>query len=554
MINLIREHRLLVTSLVACAAILLHHLAGYYGHYGYDDMMYAEPAHKLAEGHFTLTDNHYTYRWFPISMTALAYQIFGVSDTGSVFFPLLLTCATAIGIGYLLKKDHSTTLIIGVALFALNKIILLYSDALMPAMYIAFSVFIVFGSIYHFKFMASSQHPFGHAFLFSLGLMLAFLCKGTVVLALPIFLAVFLSDIVQQKDLPFWKWAIGKCLILFCAYFLIIYLLEGNFLQRLYAIASDDYVSSTCSYGHLPLQATLDRISHELVNSFIRHGMVIAPLLCVAGTFQTPWRKLVRMSDPASFAISCTAVGLLACNFMTISHKGYVPLCPDIRHYLFIQPIAVIGAAPVARRWLFHRKGRLTMLIGMVVIAAIAYWNNNWILKIGYLPLLGITLGRYFLPTSLSYCGRLTMPAVFLVVLIPPPLQNISNARNTPYRVQKEATRQLFKGMKEKSFVVTNPVQKNLGAYNIVFDTTSTFFVRYDADARLRRPADSNRTTYLFLNGHTRYLSGIKWYQLPRYARNPPSSGELVFDKKGVKVYRYPSPKPLIEKADSLSN
>jgi hypothetical protein len=54
--------------------VIAHHVYGYFGHYGYDDLHYAELATQLWQGQLDYTD-HYSYRLAILLPTALAYTL-----------------------------------------------------------------------------------------------------------------------------------------------------------------------------------------------------------------------------------------------------------------------------------------------------------------------------------------------------------------------------------------------------------------------------------------------------------------------------------------------
>ena len=79
--------------LIYIILVILYHLFGYSGHYGYDDIHYAELATNLLKGTVNFED-HYAYRFPVILFTAMFYALFGINDLASSLPALAITIAT----------------------------------------------------------------------------------------------------------------------------------------------------------------------------------------------------------------------------------------------------------------------------------------------------------------------------------------------------------------------------------------------------------------------------------------------------------------------------
>ena len=76
--------------LIYIIIVFLYHLFGYIGHFGFDDLHYAELAVDLLHGSVNFED-HYAYRFPVILFTFLSYLIFGISDFASSLPALAIT-------------------------------------------------------------------------------------------------------------------------------------------------------------------------------------------------------------------------------------------------------------------------------------------------------------------------------------------------------------------------------------------------------------------------------------------------------------------------------
>ena len=70
--------------------LILYHVFGYIGHYGYDDMQYAKLANDFKNGIIDYSD-HFSFRTTLLVLTSLSYSIFGVSDFASSLPAILIS-------------------------------------------------------------------------------------------------------------------------------------------------------------------------------------------------------------------------------------------------------------------------------------------------------------------------------------------------------------------------------------------------------------------------------------------------------------------------------
>jgi hypothetical protein len=140
------------------SALILHHILGYTGHYGYDDLEYARLAGNFTHGIIDF-NNHYSYRLSLILLTALSYSLFGVSDFASSLPSLIITISILLLVFFTLKNYGNLTLMAGLALTAFSRWFIFYSDKLMPDIYLAFSVTLSLFILHKYKFRSKEQQP-----------------------------------------------------------------------------------------------------------------------------------------------------------------------------------------------------------------------------------------------------------------------------------------------------------------------------------------------------------------------------------------------------------
>ena len=180
-------------------ALIIFHLFGYVGHYGFDDMQYAEMANNLSQGNIDFQD-HFSFRITILSLTALSYSLFGISDFSSSL-PTILVTASILFMVYDIVKDKSWIIISSaLSLCLFSPWFLQYSDKLMPDMYLAAAVmYSVF--IYHrYAYQKQRNNKIKFSLLFAASLMLGFCSKGTIVLIVPWLIYLFLLDYFKNKD------------------------------------------------------------------------------------------------------------------------------------------------------------------------------------------------------------------------------------------------------------------------------------------------------------------------------------------------------------------
>ena len=508
-----------VLFLVFATCFVLYHQYAYLGHYGFDDLQYAELATKLLKGNWDWAD-HFGYRWAVVGLTALSYMFFGINDLGSAMPALVLSISTLLLIFLILKKYKIQVLFFGLALFSFNNWTLFYADKLMPDAYVAFFVFAAFVAYYLFL-QNKRGKTLNYSLWFVLALFLAFLSKGTVVLALPLFLILFVSDLVQKKNKKFWMYSLGIGAGLGLSYFIFLFAATGDPFIRFKAIEGGSYLNF-CSYNEQPLRVLLKRVVYGLFYELSHQGMLVGFLLTLPVLlFIKPNAYLKQQGTVYLFSVSAIILLLLA-NFMSISFKGYSPMCTHPRHYLYLIPFFAV-AAPLALDSLGNKWKYLLSVLALVTITTLLlyYFENMGMFKI-LAAFAGCAILFFLLGKRLKIVNGLVF-FILGMVLILKPVEAVKYANEVDYTAQKWFyQRNIVRS--DVDVVVSDEVSKRYLNYFAGFNAKGKQFLSFQEAEEKGLP--ENASAYLLKNSYTNYLSGAKGASLPFFVQYP----EMVYD------------------------
>lgn len=510
------------------AVVLCYRLFGYSGHFGFDDMQYAEIAANILNGNVDY-DDHFTFRFTLIGATVLSYKLFGINDFASSLPAMAVTLLMLTIVYAALRKRDFWTTAAGLALTTTSQWILFYSNKLMPDIYLALFTVLAAYTYYHHKY-GTHKHTVLHAVTFASALFMGFMSKGTVVLLLPWLLFLFLSDRLQRKEFGFWKWALlagAGCLVL---YFACIKVMTGEFLYRFKAIAQNSYLN-TCSYDQQPLRILLRRLYFDFFDMTVNNGMAVPMVFVVAAFATRKWREILKMPDEASYFAVSALLLFLSSNFMTISATSYVPMCIDPRHYLFLMPVAAIAAAHFLTRQQ-TRKQTVTVIGLFLLLSLYTFFGNPSICYWVYLPVTLVTIAAILLKNRqipYPYLGT-----AMLLALLALPLKMMSD-RSYQYNERRDAlVDHLVKNDRETPVVSDNACTRMM-RYHDGFSANDRYvdFEHLDEEAAEKAQGDVK----LVLNYHTLALQGLSYDDLPDYAFRAFSSQKPDFDNYGIKIY-----------------
>lgn len=513
--------------------LVLHHAFGYVGHFGYDDIHYAELSHNLLRGDVDFED-HATYRFPVILLTALFYRLFGISDLTSSLPALIVTIAILVIVFGILRKEGISVLITGLGLTTLSNWFLFYSDKLMPDIYVALSVVAAIAVIYHYKYRSHKQHPFIHALLLAFSLLFGFMSKGTIVLILPLLIYLFVFDMITNRDRKFWLYTIILGASLLVIYFGVIWWLTGDFFKRFEAITNNSYLNP-CSYSEQPFRILLRRISFGFFQSLIRDSMAIGFVLILSILFRKGRPGYFKMNDSFSFFLVSSIILLLSSNFMTISVTSYSPMCLDPRHYLFLLPVVSIPASKIISQYLGSKAFRYQILAGLVLLFTVSLFLNSDLSWNLYLPVAGLLMLYAFIPRRVIFQHLFLV--LFITVLLIKPFELISYARHVKYGKQKEIFKEYVMEQTPDCLVITNDVQKRLGYYYNAFNQEDGLEIVNYQDFTF--DSTDIRKKILFLNWYTRFLSFTDKKDLPYFARNISPQNTLIYENEDLNIAIY---------------
>lgn len=499
--------------------LLLFFLLGYIGHYGFDDMQYAEIAHDLLNGQLNF-DDHFSFRFTIVFLTSISYAIFGLNDFASALPSLLLTAVVLVMLYQVLKRDSASTVFIGLSLCLLSEWFLAYSNKLMPDMYLA--SFLSFAIYFYWNYKFNSKSVKLNSFLMALSLFLAFNSKGTIVLAIPLFIYLLLTNIKSKSDKKFWLSVLVHSLLLFVSYFLLIEYYTGSFFKRFEAIYSNTYLNR-CSYDQQSTIILLKRLFRDLFALFQREGM-LAPYLFLVVLFFVP-----KIEKETRFWGYTALILLLASNFMSISIDSYNPMCLDTRHYLFLAPIGAIAAAKLLATYFENLKARILVIILTLLIGCYSFYDQNEAFSSHYLLII------IALIISQKFNSKPWVLATLLFFgLSIKPYQQIRYAQDVNYFKQAEIIKDSILPLVENSYLICNKVQSRLINYYGGFAHETIHLLTYDnfdLDT-----LDQSKDIYLLENWHSRSLMFYTTNDLPFYVRYPSETNEIIYESATPKL------------------
>lgn len=552
----------LYTFLGIIAFLFVHHYAGYFGHYGFDDIMgYGYYGKKWADGQFFfLNEDFFSYRWGFISLTGFFYALFGVNDDASAITSSLVLLLTVLLIFKVLKREARIVGVLAVLIYVLDNWTMYYSDKLMPDTSVALATFAAFSLIYTHHFEAKEGQSFKYALLLSLVLIWAYITKQSVLLLFPVFFLLLIIDVLQKRYYKFWLYTALCCVLMGVLYLFGIYLLTGDPLARFNAVEAglDDNLGegrsfAFCNYAIQPWEVLWHRISYEMIDKFIRTGMMVSLMLSIPAIFSQKFRDFITFKTPKSYWALILILSVLSSNFMTTSYKAYLPICPDIRHFLFLVPMAAVVAAPVLYDFAKKKDNSLAFILVSILVFALAKYsgigNFEWV----YTAIMGLVILRAVLPNH--YFSTVGFLLGIGLAALAPIVSSMQTANKHSYVEQRAVIYKYLKDQKEPSIVITNVIQKHFGQYLLEFNENGPVqFYDYAALPTLEFSPDT--TVYVLTNGMARYMSNFSYDALPRcikdcYENKRQASVEIVYESKEVALYRLRRPELLKKTPDS---
>ena len=448
--------------LAVLLGLLGHHAYFFYGHFGFDDLHYAELANDLLHGRSDFA-NQYSYRIVPIGLTALSYAAFGISDWSSAV-PALLASVLILYVFYrLFRYVHFWMLVLALVAYFAMPWNLFYSDKLMPDIFV--SAFCFGGWAAYLQYRTKGRAgPQVQAMLAAVFLFLAFNSKGTVILLVPLFTVYLIHDLLRGKW-RFWLTFTAVCAGLLMIYLSAVYLLTGSALARFSAIAGTHYLNP-CSYDILPRAELVNRLTYGFYGLIQNAGMLPHFIVALAGLGVISYRG--KADRRAVFYPATTLLSLAFINFMTISLTSYNPVCLDPRHILLFSPIMSVCS-----------------VFTLAAILRILGWRTDtWGVRIA--------------------------AVVASALLLYPTLRQVRYGTTLGYEKVKSAYTELIEVTPRPVVVYGSEVSKNLGRYYTGFagETEGIYFRNLDAlpDCPI---GGSDTTRYLLQSWYADWHAGL---------------------------------------------
>jgi hypothetical protein len=537
--------------------LILHHFWGYYGHYGFDDVLgYGYYAHEWAQGQlFFLSEDFFSYRWGFIAPTSIFYALFGVNDHASAIFPTFVYIATAALVARIMRLEKYGVAALAMLIYGLDSWTMYYSDKLMADTSVALAVLLAFSAIARERFEASKSWQ--NALLLSASVFWGYLSKQSILLLFPVFLILLIIDITRGRYREFWVHTIINCTIIGVAYLVWIYMLTGNPFER-FAAVNQGVVDnlgagrsfSFCNYSIQASSVLYYRLFAEMGLKFIDSGMALSFLLAMPTLISQRWSNLWQTQSFTAYWSFVFILALLSANFMTTSYEAYLPICPDIRHFLMLVPLAAVVAAPsVANFATTKEKGGYfiaSFALGSLLGLAFTAGNMRWL----YVGILLLIVVRMLLPNNKYSQGSFLI--LLIGILFLPVLSSMRTAvKDSSYLEQRALIEEHFQNKKESSMVITDQIGCNIGRYWMAYDPKApTQFYTYQELSTLSFP--EHTSVYLIGNGDMLYRSGTSYERLPRmlrdcYERSCPPQTTPVYRSDKILLLQVHEPQLLLK-------
>ncbi|MGH1335344.1 MAG: ArnT family glycosyltransferase [Aureispira sp.] len=536
--------------------LIIHHVWGYYGHYGFDDIVgYGYYAKQWADGQaFYLNEDFFSYRWGFIAPTSLFYALFGINDHVSALFPTLIYLATALLVMRVMRLEKSGVAVLAALLYGLDNWTLYYSDKLMADTSVALAVLLAFSAIARERFEASQSVQ--NALLLTASVFWGYLSKQSILLLFPVFLILLVMDVAKGRHRRFWGYTVLACTTVGMAYLAWIYALTGNPLERFLAVNQgvvDNLGAGRsfafCNYSIQESSVLYYRIFAEMGLKFINSGMALSLFLALPALLAQRWTSFWQAQSFTAYWSFVLLLSLISSNFMTTSYEAYLPICPDIRHFLMLVPLAAVVAAPsVASFAKTKEKGRYFLLsFGIAALLGNVFTTGNmrWL----YLGIFGLVLIRLLLPNK-PYSQWLFVIGLLGVLTIPVLSAMRTTMKESSYVEQRGLIYQHFKNAKTPRIVIANQVTCNTAWYLMEYEEhPKTQFYTYDELPHLS--FSSEVPVYVLASGDMRYRSGMKYKDLPPiikgwYSGQFPSGIETLHHSEKVLLLRMHDPQLLL--------
>ena len=498
--------------------ILLFHIFGFSGHFGFDDIEYARLANGLNHGYFEW-NNHYFHRFTIISLTSIFYYCLDINQWSSALPTMLVAVFILWLLFKFIKKEKSFYVLFIIALTACSNWWIFYTDKLMPDMYICLSVLIAV-YLLHRKNFKTSYNSYSNGIGLGIITIIGFLSKGSFILFTPVVLYLLIKDLLAKQHKHFWLSFIVSSSIMSLAYFAMMYIQTGDALIRFAAIDKSSY-ANPCQFMAEGFKNVIHRLSLGYIDLLVSSGIIVPFIFVFASINYSSLKSIFKTKYSYHFFRLLSILALISSNFMTISWHTYNPMCIDPRHYLFLIPIGSLGALHFFKSKNANKNAKL---IGFLLIAGLWSFriNNTLFFKI-YLPLF-IASYLYAYKSNWKFLSKISL----IVALFIQPIAWIRYASKVDYEAQRKFTSVSISNL-ENITLYSHSAEKNIYNYDQKFKDQNIDWKNIDSIEK----RDKNLNNYILENSHSRKLSHEKIVSLKDLKL------ELICADKSLSIFLY---------------
>ncbi|QEK50438.1 hypothetical protein FYC62_01215 [Pedobacter aquae] len=510
----------LAIVLAGFSLLIFQHLWAYTGHFGFDDLNYAELAHAFFQKQ-PIWDNTFTFRFGIVIPLGILYWLFGVSDGVSIIFPMLVSLGLLLLVYDNLKGETYKTWI-ATAILLSNPWITFYSDKIGVDIPITLVILLAITILYKSRFGLYWQKKLVlSGFLLASTVFLGLLTKETIWFLFPLVVFFFFIDLIKLQRIKFWLSALVTLSLFLAVYFYWQYLQFGNWFYRFELIQKYDN-TNLCSYDRQPLAIVLNRIGYELFLHFVKEAAFILPVLAVFLCIAK--QTFINIRTKENFWLLSAIILILTANFWSISYHSYHPLCVDIRHYLFIMPVSAIAIAHHYKRLFRFWPLIFLLAASMLVIIFDEYWEMKTIAvyqAICLILIFGLML-LYTKHQKYIFLGIALLPLLNVYV-------QLKSAKAFNYPEQRAVAQQFIKD-KKNTTVYAAETQIRLFKYHLGFQLNHFRLVPYDNFEKLE-------DGYHYWNYHAAYAAGELDFVPPEVNHFSVPEHQLL-DTRDMKIWR----------------
>ncbi|MBV4355552.1 ArnT family glycosyltransferase [Pinibacter aurantiacus] len=464
----------LIIFLAACCLWFIHHQFSFLGFYNNDDINYVEYAASLSQNKFSFTsDSQYGLRWACILITGIFYKFFGINDFSTTAYSFISLMVTGWIVVLLSKRRSFKYFILALMLFFLNYTLLFYSYRLLPDPGICLCVMAAYYFYDRYKF--DKDYSLWLPVLFGAINFVAVITKESIVLILPLFLWWIVQDLRNVRQRRFWLTAIVTMFVLAFSYLLYFKIATGSWFYRLDVLMQNNYVN-ICRYDLLPAKETIKRVTYLLWNAFWQSGDGIC---LIFGITALVYRKKLQLQEREMHILSTFFVLLLCANFMTVSYNGYVPLCYDPRHFLFLLPFSILAGSFLLEKFYQQPFKFIGLPVFFILSALLLVIIKAGDMKYFY-GLIGVfLLGWCFVAKMIvDKKAFLVFTICFFCLLSIRPLIDIYRHNNVMYFDHRALIKKTFPARITNAIVYTDDqIDRDLSKYFMQYDTLQVRFL-----------------------------------------------------------------------------